>query len=176
MVVTHRGIFSGGRMQKSFLASYRIDADGVYCIGGQIQMCELFPLFLSLTVPQTAERALSLWPVGSASCANRAHSCNNLPQDHWASFQKVPIWCVVPRLPRVGYFSCKWFQPNLEKFCYWWDSFISGVGSGKGRKQIVSGILVLHLETQWDIFDICGSNAHCTMCSYICTYLFNELM
>lgn len=63
-------------MQNSFLGSYRVDADRAYCIGGQIQMCELFPLFLSLTVPQTAERALSLWPGGSASCANMAHSCN----------------------------------------------------------------------------------------------------
>lgn len=127
-------------MQKSFLASYRIDADGVYCIGRQIQMCELFPLFLSLTVPQTAECALSLWPVGSASCANMAHSCNISHRTTGLLSRKSPsdVWC-------PG--SLGWDTFHVNDFSQTYRSSLTdgtvsfqelGVGRGENKKFLES--------------------------------------
>ena len=97
-------------------------------------MCELFPLFLSLTVPQTAERALSLWHGGSASCANMAHSCNISHRTTGLLSRKSPsaVWC--PGSLGWDTFHVNDFRKLIEGL-YRWDSFILRVGSRKGKKQ-----------------------------------------
>lgn len=141
--------------------------------GDKFRFVSYFLSSSHLLFPRLLNVHFLFWLLGSVSCANMAHSCNishkttGLP----SRISPLDVWC--PGSLGWDTFHENGFSQTFIEVLYKWDSFILGVGREGEKTKEVSRTLVLHLETQWDLFNICVSKAHCAMCSHICLSLMS---